>query len=193
MSEAYSEDLITETEAEPSTQQASREWLNFGLLAVVLMVVVVVIALLRPFIFGKIVPAVLGDGESTPALETDDAYPADELEEADAPIDEVMPTLEETEENSVTVETEAGDDVAERADGGKPEENESITAEIPPESNEALPPSIEYTIQAGDTLQSIAANHRVSMNALIELNKIANPDRIQVGAILHIPQPGIEE
>ena len=46
-----------------------------------------------------------------------------------------------------------------------------------------------YTIEQGDTLYSIARQFDVSVDALIELNNIANPDVIRAGDELFIPPP----
>jgi LysM repeat protein len=58
-----------------------------------------------------------------------------------------------------------------------------------PGSAPALP-ATTYTIQLGDTLASIARQFGVSVAALQEANRIANPDLIWVGQKLLIPQPG---
>jgi LysM repeat protein len=46
-----------------------------------------------------------------------------------------------------------------------------------------------YPIEQGDTLFSIARKFGVSVDALIELNNIANPDVIRAGDELFIPPP----
>ena len=45
-----------------------------------------------------------------------------------------------------------------------------------------------YTVQRGDTLAKIAKKFKVSMDALVRLNRIRNPDKISVGAALQIPE-----
>lgn len=45
-----------------------------------------------------------------------------------------------------------------------------------------------YTVQAGDTLSSIAARHGVSTSTLISLNGLAaNPNALRVGQVLQVP------
>lgn len=46
-----------------------------------------------------------------------------------------------------------------------------------------------YTIQPGDTLFSIARQFGVTLDALVELNNIEDPDRINAGDQLFIPPP----
>lgn len=47
-----------------------------------------------------------------------------------------------------------------------------------------------YTVQRGDTLGRIAERYGVSVNDLVTLNKIANPNLIEVGQQLIIPGSG---
>lgn len=72
--------------------------------------------------------------------------------------------------------------------------------EPPPEPPQPPPPppteperpvggELIYTIQQGDTLYSISRQFGVSVDALIELNNIANPDVIRAGDELFIPPP----
>ena len=49
---------------------------------------------------------------------------------------------------------------------------------------------LTYTVQPGDTLFSIARQFGVSVDTLIEINDIANPDVIFVDDTLTIPPPG---
>lgn len=48
-------------------------------------------------------------------------------------------------------------------------------------------PLLTYEVQMGDTLSAIAGAHQVSLEALILLNGISNPDFIQAGTRLLIP------
>ena len=45
----------------------------------------------------------------------------------------------------------------------------------------------EHVVQRGETLEEIAADHRVSVSALVRANRISDPDRIYVGQRLTIP------
>lgn len=47
-----------------------------------------------------------------------------------------------------------------------------------------------YTVQRGDTLGTIAARYGVSVNDLVNLNNIKNPNLIEVGQQLVIPVSG---
>lgn len=44
-----------------------------------------------------------------------------------------------------------------------------------------------YTVQSGDTLWAISSRFGVSMDAIVQLNNISNPDLIYAGQVLQIP------
>jgi LysM repeat protein len=50
----------------------------------------------------------------------------------------------------------------------------------------------KYTVEAGDTLGDIAKDHGISLQALIDLNRLDDPDSVTAGQSLLIPQPGAE-
>lgn len=47
--------------------------------------------------------------------------------------------------------------------------------------------SVEYTVQRGDTLGEIARDHDVSLDDMVEMNDISNPDLILPGQVILIP------
>jgi LysM repeat protein len=47
---------------------------------------------------------------------------------------------------------------------------------------------VTYTVQAGDTLSTIAQRHGARMQDIINANKISDPTRLQVGQSIFIPQ-----
>ena len=47
----------------------------------------------------------------------------------------------------------------------------------------------QYNVQAGDSLGSIATSYNITIQMLIEANKISNPDLLEVGQELEIPAP----
>ncbi len=54
-------------------------------------------------------------------------------------------------------------------------------------------PLVTYQVQAGDTLLAIAFNHNVSVNSLVSLNRITDPDVIREGTFLLIPPVEAEQ
>jgi len=47
--------------------------------------------------------------------------------------------------------------------------------------------TIQYTVQAGDTLSSLAVRYRSTIPAIVEANKLVNPHYVYVGQVLVIP------
>ena len=45
----------------------------------------------------------------------------------------------------------------------------------------------EYTVQAGDSLYSIAQKFNLSAPELVRLNNIKTPDRVPIGTVLKLP------
>ena len=46
---------------------------------------------------------------------------------------------------------------------------------------------LQYTVQPGESLFAIAQRLNISAPALVELNKIKNPDRVDAGTVLLLP------
>ena len=76
----------------------------------------------------------------------------------------------------------------------------TVIAQPPPEPPPEPPPpppppqgpvstDLLYTIEQGDTLYSISRQFGVSVDTLIEVNNISNPDVIRAGDTLVIPPP----
>ena len=63
-------------------------------------------------------------------------------------------------------------------------------SERPTEEEPTAPPQgfITYTVKSGDTLYLIARRYNVSVNRLIEINSITNPNQLQIGQQLLIPR-----
>ena len=65
-------------------------------------------------------------------------------------------------------------------------EQPTATSEQPSVAPEAS--FIEYTVQRGDTLKSIAEAHGTTVRGILDNNQIANPDSLNVGTVLRIPK-----
>ncbi len=60
---------------------------------------------------------------------------------------------------------------------------ETPTATITPE------PAVRHTVAAGEVLSAIAAQYGVTVDAIMEANELADPNRLEVGQVLIIPVP----
>ncbi len=91
----------------------------------------------------------------------------------------VLPTVRET--RSVDSQPAAQPEVPSPAVDASPQE--------PAETAESQTGPGEYVVQSGDTLGAIAASVSVPIEALMAVNGITNPDQIQVGQVLTVPNP----
>lgn len=71
--------------------------------------------------------------------------------------------------------------------GTTPTPNQPI--QLPTPRNE----TVSYTIQLGDTLRRIAQQYQVSVDEISTLNEMVNPDLIEVGQVILIPPPSMNE
>jgi len=141
------------------------EWARFGVLAAVFFAVVFAIALTRPIIFGRIVPAVLGETGKSAPLSTDPDQTGKET-----------PVPEEATEASPET-TPVPEDTAAPADTTAPTESSPSAA------------AIEHVVARGETLTEIAQQYGVTIEAIVEANALANPNHVEAGQVLLIPQP----
>lgn len=146
-------------EEEQETMVQRGEMVKFLILVMVLVGAVFVIALLRPLIFERMVPSVLGWDQ--------------ELEPPPSPPGITSPAGQdagETQPVIMTATPPAGENAA--GNGGAP-----------------LPTPRVHEVQAGETLATIAVRYGISVEALVKTNAISNPHRIQAGDVLVIPEP----
>ena len=61
---------------------------------------------------------------------------------------------------------------------------------VPPVGSTARPAEVLYSVRPGDTLDAIAKGHGVSPKELISVNKLGNPNLLNVNQRLKIPQVG---
>lgn len=62
---------------------------------------------------------------------------------------------------------------------------------VPPAGSTATPAEVLYSVRPGDTLDAIAKGHGVSPKELISVNKLGNPNLLNVNQRLKIPQVGL--
>lgn len=63
---------------------------------------------------------------------------------------------------------------------------------VPPAGSTAAPAEALYSVRPGDTLDAIAKGHGVSPKDLISVNKLGNPNLLNVNQRLKIPQVGFK-
>lgn len=162
------EELVDARLAAVRDESAARrrrwEYIKFGFLAGILVIIVFGMALAQPLIFDRIVPAVMeGDGST--------AVTGDGQDTTTTPVDNTqnLPII------SVPGSDDAGSDDAGTGGAGE-EEPTAVPAQI-------------YVVQLGDTLNSIARQFNTTVEAIAAANNIQNPDALLVGTTLTIPQP----
>lgn len=71
---------------------------------------------------------------------------------------------------------------------------QAVAAPSPSPLPSPTPPKVvTYTVQENDTLSGIAQDHDISLEELVSANDLANPDFLQIGQTLVIPQGGTED
>ncbi|MEG5052229.1 MULTISPECIES: peptidoglycan DD-metalloendopeptidase family protein [unclassified Microcoleus] len=63
---------------------------------------------------------------------------------------------------------------------------------VPPAGSTAWPAEVLYSVRPGDTVDAIAKGHGVSPKDLISVNKLGNPNLLNVNQRLKIPQVGLK-
>lgn len=76
---------------------------------------------------------------------------------------------------------------AQRNDSGVEASPVTIVATTSTSTTTVYQPPITYVVQRGDTLFAIAQSFQVDMQALMTLNDISNPDRVEAGDELVMP------
>ena len=168
--------VVVERDPEEDTRG---ELLKFGILVIVLLFTVLVIALLRPYIFNTIVPAVLGEGQPTAPM----------VDESDG--EAIKPDVEETEESEAVEESESEavdtEEESETTDSSADTTEEAAEPENPEDFPTAVPAQ-SHTVQAGENLTTIAQRYGTTVQAIVTANNLTNPDRVAVGTVLIIPE-----
>lgn len=199
---------------EETTHNPRAEWISFGIFVAVLVIVMLVVAVSRPLIFGRIVPAVIGDsspryGQATPAEQPEEA--PQETVPAEAPAEEVTPPEEPAEETTSdepapeqpaeeSLELEDTETVEEPAatDTDTTQPTTTTDTEEAPTTNTAADQpesaaganSFTYTVRAGDTLYQIARRYGTTSEEIIAASDSLNSleDVIVPGMELTIPR-----
>ena len=145
-------------------------------MVLVLVIIIGVVALARPLVFERIIPAIMGTNLTpTPAVGVGgEGEAADETEGVATP-----ETGGEVFLPALTTDQTGGEDAAVVED--TPEPAPETAAET------AVPEPATHVVQPGDTLTKIAQQYNISVQALMQANNLNNPNYIQVGQTLVIP------
>lgn len=157
------------------SHEQRNQWLSFAILVVILLGTVLIIALLRPLIFGHIIPAVMSDTSAPQTAVNTEAYPAAE-EIAPTSANEVFIPAASGGGPGDTVPTEPS--VAEET-----EIDDEETAVGP----EPTPAPVTHTVQPNDNLTKISQQYSVPVADIMAANNLVNADYISVGQVLIIP------
>ncbi len=149
--------------SEQGESKLSHEWMKFWALAGILVGAILVVALVRPFIFNRIVPAVMGEGRLSAPIPADTTEVEQPVPET--PVAETTPPALEEEANVPAVEQLEGEDLP-----------TAVT-------------TLTHIVQPGETLTQIARRFNISVNDIVAANNLPNPNHIEVGRLLLIPQP----
>lgn len=146
---------------------------KFGVLLLILAGVILVVSLTRPLIFGRIVPAVLGDGQTTaPSPEAVESLNGDPL---------IVPAEGYPAPDSANVPEESCCNAA-----AYPAPQTSTTTTNTTPAIEATQ-FITHTLQPGENLTKLAQQYGVTIEEILKANTILNPDEVQAGTVLRIP------
>lgn len=140
---------------------------KFGVLLLIFAGTILVVSLLRPLIFGRIVPAILGDTQAAAPQPVVPVVPSPASSEAPVayPAPSEMVTPPETEMGAAAY----------------PSPDEAATAENGPQF-------ITHILQPGENLTRLATRYNVTVAQIIQANPgLTNPDNVQAGTALQIP------
>ncbi len=140
----------------------TRQWLKFGILAGILLITVLVVALIRPLIFNRIVPAVMGgDGQTAVVAE---------------------PVIEESVIEEPAVDSE--ENVVGSEEPAVGSEETAVGSEETAVGSEET--AVTHIVESGETIYSIAREYEVTPQSIIEANNLSSPDSIMIGSELLI-------
>jgi LysM repeat protein len=169
----------------PVSRGISAEWRNFLLLCFILLLVVMGVATVRPFIFGSVIPAIMGENITRATLQEDEAEPVKETEESP----ETVEAVEGAESIEATGSPDAVEQVEPDAADLSPAAESDVAEPVEPADFPTAVPAQTHTVVRGENLTAIARQYDLTVEALIAANDIQNPNQVFAGEILIIPQP----
>lgn len=191
---------------EDTEARENEEWIKFGVLAGVMAVVVLTVFLIRPLVFGHIIPVIMGEGIvitapveelvpqilvpaiiEEPAATPRQEEPSNEVEAvaepAEADTAEAAPAAEPAEAVPEAAAEEAPEAALSEESAPQPEAAiESVQSALP------LAAPLVHRVKTGDTLIGIAAQYNVTVDQIVAANGLLSANYINIGDDLAIPQ-----
>lgn len=191
---------------EDTEARENEEWIKFGVLAGVMAVVVLTVFLIRPLVFGHIIPVIMGEGIvitapveelvpqilvpaiiEEPAATPRQEEPSNEVEAvaepAEADTAEAAPAAEPAEAVPESAVEEAPEAALSEESAPQPEAAiESVQSALP------LAAPLVHRVKTGDTLIGIAAQYNVTVDQIVAANGLLSANYINIGDDLVIPQ-----
>ncbi|MEM8860888.1 MAG: LysM domain-containing protein [Chloroflexota bacterium] len=171
---------------ERSESRGSTEWLKLIIfIGAILLVSYLAISVISPILFRDYVPGIMGLEQSSDSGEPIDSTSPSEIDEPDEADSEATNSNEESEPEESAVEEENNQETSAETEPLPAEENQAAKVDEPAEESE---PSVSpYIVQPGETLTSIAAAHGITVEELLAVNDLLNPNFLYAGQEINIP------
>ncbi|MEM9775009.1 MAG: LysM peptidoglycan-binding domain-containing protein [Chloroflexota bacterium] len=183
------EDSSTPVEEESGSSRGVYEWLKLIIfVGAILLVSYLTISVISPILFQDYVPSIMGlDRVTNSASETNEPIEAEPAEESDV-------------SNTDAAETNEGVEAVDQPAVEATQEQETVEAEpLPTEENEAAKTETEsqtehqleittYIVERGETLTSIAEEYNITVEELVALNELVNPNFVYAGQEINVPK-----
>jgi len=190
----------TPVEESTESNRGGYEWLKLIIfVGAILLISYLAISVISPILFRDYVPDIMGLDQTSSVTEPimpSVEEPAEESEASESESEESIDQAGTTEgTNESESASEPADEMAEEAAEQEADEAEPLPAEenqpakTDSESQpETQPETTTYTVQIGETLTSIAAAYDITVEELMAMNELVNPNFLYVGQEINVPK-----